>query len=137
MAETKKTGEPGDVVELADKEGGFTDPETGFDISRKQRLELGDTVGERTQQAIRAGGLVVVKGGKKSKAADSDDGDGPSDDYDLPADLPGRDAFIAAGYTEFARVKELDTEEKLLEVKGIGPGTVKGLKAWAKDHPEE
>ncbi|CAN5335527.1 hypothetical protein BH10ACI2_BH10ACI2_21080 [soil metagenome] len=64
----KKTGQPGDTVELADKDGGFTDPTTGFDISRDQKVVLGDSVGERTQQAIMSGGLLLVGSGKKAKA---------------------------------------------------------------------
>lgn len=67
MSEKKLHAQPGDKVELKDKEGGFTDPETGFDISRDQRAELGDTVGERTQQAVLSGGLLIV-GGKAPKA---------------------------------------------------------------------
>ena len=58
----------GDVVELADKDGGFTDPDTGFDISRDQKLELKDPVGPRTHEAIVSGGLLLVK----SKAAKSE-----------------------------------------------------------------
>ena len=67
MAEEKRVGQPGDTVELADKETGFTDPETGFDISRDQRVELGDSVGEKTQQAILSGGLLIVGGTKEAK----------------------------------------------------------------------
>lgn len=70
--ETKKVGEPGDVVQLKDRESGFTDPDTGFDISREQKAELGDTVGERTQQAIMSGGLVIVKGKPTVKADETD-----------------------------------------------------------------
>ena len=60
----KKTAQPGDTVELADKDGGFTDPETGFDISRDGQVKLGDQIGERTQRALLSGGLLVVGGGK-------------------------------------------------------------------------
>jgi hypothetical protein len=67
MAEKKTNAEPGDVVELADKSAGFTDPDTGFDISRDQKLPLGDTVGKQTQLAVASGGLVIVSG-KSAKA---------------------------------------------------------------------
>jgi hypothetical protein len=70
MAERRTNAEPGDVVELKDKESGFTDPETGFDISRDQQLELGDRIGQATHQAVLTGGLLIVSGGKaKTKAA--------------------------------------------------------------------
>jgi len=70
MAEKKTNAEPGDVVELADKEAGFTDPDTGFDISRDQQLELTEPIGQRTHQAVMTGGLVIVTGSKaKSKAS--------------------------------------------------------------------
>ena len=119
---------PGDTVELKDKEVGFSDWESAFDISRSQKKKLGDVIGQRTHEAILSGGLLIVKSGKSKE----DEDDSTTDGYDLPADLPGRDAFVAAGYTSFAQVKDLDTEEKLLAVKGIGPGTVKNLTAWAK-----
>ncbi len=54
-------GHPGDVVKLAHPDTGFTDPDTGFDISRDQELELGKEVGKATQQAILSGGLLLVK----------------------------------------------------------------------------
>lgn len=122
------TAQPGDSVELKDKETGFTDPATGFDISRDQTVKLGNTIGEKTHQALMSGALLVV--GSKSKKNES----GPSDGFDLPADMPGREAFVAAGFTTFQSVKDLDTDEKLLAVKGIGPGTVKSLAAWAAEN---
>ncbi|MEO8650504.1 MAG: hypothetical protein ABI539_15180 [Acidobacteriota bacterium] len=81
----KDNAKPGDKVELADKTGGFTDPETGFDISRNQQVELSDPIGLRTHEAIVSGGLLVVSGksAKSSKAGDdglkSDEG-GQTDD---------------------------------------------------------
>jgi hypothetical protein len=63
-----KNAKAGDVVELKDKEAGFTDPITGFDISRDQKLELADPIGARTQEAIVSGGLLIVSG-KGAKAA--------------------------------------------------------------------
>jgi hypothetical protein len=47
-------------VELKDKSTSFHDFETGFDIVRDQRKELGEKVGRATAQAIRAGRLVEV-----------------------------------------------------------------------------
>jgi hypothetical protein len=59
----------GDVVELANKEGGFTDPQTGFDISRDQKMELKDRIGTLTNEALVSGGLLVVtKSAAKSEA---------------------------------------------------------------------
>lgn len=121
-------GKAGDTVELKDKETGFTDPDTGFDISRDQQVELAEPIGSRTQQAIMSGGLLIVTGkGKKTTVTEP-----PKEDFDIPHDLPGREAFVAAGFTTFQSVKDLDTDEKLLAVKGIGPGTVKSLAAWAE-----
>jgi hypothetical protein len=68
----KDTAVAGDVVELKDKDGGFTDPDTGFDISRDQKIALTDPVGKRTHEAIVSGGLLLVKG-KGAKADDEDD----------------------------------------------------------------
>jgi hypothetical protein len=70
-----KKWKPGDVVELANKEGGFTDPQTGFDISRDQKMELGDTIGTLTAEALASGGLLVVsKSAAKAEAkADAKD----------------------------------------------------------------
>ncbi len=66
MSEQK--AQPGDTVELKDKEIGFTDPDTGFDISRDQKKQLGKTIGARTLAAIVSGGLLIVSG----KAKDED-----------------------------------------------------------------
>lgn len=69
--EKKKVGEPGDVVQLADQETGFTDSESGFDISRDQKVALGDSVGVRTQQAILSGALLIVGGKATAKSDES------------------------------------------------------------------
>lgn len=55
-------------VELADKEAGFTDMITGFDLSRDQKKKLEDPIGDRTHQAIMSGVLLIV-GSKPKKAA--------------------------------------------------------------------
>lgn len=126
----KKTNEnkgDGRVVELKDKNTGFYDPITRFKIVHEQQLPLGDSVGTKTNKAILSGALLVVSGSVAKDKPATDQGD----DFDLPADLPGREAFIAEGLTTFESVKELDTEEKLLAVKGIGKGTVKALAEWA------
>ncbi|MBS1793357.1 MAG: hypothetical protein JSS81_05855 [Acidobacteria bacterium] len=124
----KNEAQPGDVVELSDKEGGFTDSETGFDISRDQQKKLGDTVGKRTQQAVLSGGLLIVSRGAGKSSAKTSAGTA-TDESDLPADLPGRDAFVAAGL-KFDQVKAM-TKDELLAVKGIGAKTVEQLGAWA------
>ena len=66
------TANVGDTVELKDKDGGFTDPVTGLDISRDQKVKLTDPIGARTHEAIVSGGLLVVSG-KKAKAADAEE----------------------------------------------------------------
>jgi hypothetical protein len=112
----------GDTVELKDKDGGFTDPVTGFDISRDQKLKLTDPIGARTQEAIVSGGLLVVSGKKKS----SDEGDkGGANDSGFPEDFPGREAFAAAKLTR-EEVDALD-RDGLIAVKGIGEKTADAI----------
>ncbi len=53
--------QPGDTVELKDKDGGFYDDETNFKIVRKQKATLGNTIGSRTTQALLSGGLLIVE----------------------------------------------------------------------------
>jgi hypothetical protein len=115
---------PGDVVELKDKEGGFSDWETGFDISRDQQKPLGGTIGQRTHLAIQSGGLLIVKSGKK-QAAEKEPPSG-----DLPEDLPGRDAFVAAGL-DLDQIAALD-KDGLVEVKGVGEKTAEAVLAYLK-----
>ena len=69
---------PGDTVELRDKETGFTDAETGFDISRDQQVKLGDTIGQRTNVALASGALLLVSSKKAKAADDTDDVDNTS-----------------------------------------------------------
>jgi len=134
MAKKQSNGEIGDTVELADKETGFYDPETKLQISRDQTAKLEEKIGKKTHKAILAGRLLIVDGKSKKQAKVEPE----TDEFDIPQDLPGREAFVAAGLTTFESIKALDTEEKLLEVKGIGKGTVKALTAWAKNNaPEE
>lgn len=73
--------EVGQMVELKDKEAGFTDPVTGFDLSRSQQKKLIDPIGSSTQQALMSGRLLIVEkpkglAGGKSKPKDSDAKDG-------------------------------------------------------------
>lgn len=72
----------GDVVELADKEIGFTDPDSGLDISRDQKMELKDPIGSRTHEALMSGGLLIVRGksAKAEAAADAKDEEKATDD---------------------------------------------------------
>lgn len=60
----------GDHVQLKDTDGGFTDRDTLFDISRDQVKPLTAPIGEQTTRAILTGNLLIVdapKGGKKAK----------------------------------------------------------------------
>lgn len=63
----------GDTVELKDKEAGFTDPFTGFDLSRDQKKKLEEPIGEYTQRAIMSGNLLLVAGKKEGKKAEEKD----------------------------------------------------------------
>lgn len=120
----KSEAQPGDYVELADKDGGFYDSETELNISRSQQVQLKDKIGKRTQEALVSGGLLIVSG--KSKTAETID---KNTESDLPENLPGRDAFIAAGMS-FEDVKKFDFEKN--KVNGVGAKTVEALKAYAE-----
>lgn len=50
----------GKLVELKDKETGFYDPATGFQVVRDQQVELGKTVGDATRVALQSGRLLIV-----------------------------------------------------------------------------
>lgn len=70
MAKDKKAqAGPGDKVELAHKDTGFSDPETGFKIVRDQTAKLGDTIGKKTHRALLSGTLLVVGSAAAKKAA--------------------------------------------------------------------
>ena len=76
MAKDRKARfEPGDTVELADKETGFSDPVTGFKVVRDGKVKLGDTIGSKTNRALLSGALLIV-GGKAEKAKPAEDGNG-------------------------------------------------------------
>jgi hypothetical protein len=70
---------PGDVVELADKETSFYDPETQLNISREQTAKIEEKVGKKTHTAILSGRLMVL-GSKKQRqlGAGSDDDAAPA-----------------------------------------------------------
>lgn len=70
----KNLAQPGDTVELKDKETGFYDSETDFKVVRDQQVKLGDSIGRRTNEAIMSGGLLVVSE-KSAKAENKTDAD--------------------------------------------------------------
>jgi hypothetical protein len=115
----------GDVVELADKDGGFYDPQTQFKVVRGQQVKLGKTIGTKTNTALVSGRLLVV-GSEKSTSAKSVSAQTESD---LPEDLPGRDAFIAAEMN-FDAVKNFDFEKD--KVAGVGAKTIEALNEYFK-----
>ena len=49
------------TVELKDKDTGFYDPVTGFQVVRDQQVQLGSTIGDATQVAIASGRLLIVE----------------------------------------------------------------------------
>lgn len=67
MAKKSEAAEPataqasGQTIELADKDTGFWDPATGFQIVRDQQAKLGQPVGEATRVALESGRLLIVK----------------------------------------------------------------------------
>jgi len=71
MATKKKTDSPaaaGKKVELKDKATGFYDPQTGLKIVHDQQVQLGGTVGRKTNRALVSGALLIV-GSDEAKAA--------------------------------------------------------------------
>ena len=123
---------PGDVVELKDKESGFTDPDTLFDISRDQQKELGGTIGDRTHQAIASGGLIIVTGSKAKKSKEDDGGSkSKADEAGFPKDFPSRDALARAGVTfEALKTVGFDNKEALTAINGIGEKTADAIAEW-------
>lgn len=118
-----ETAKPGDTVELKEKDGGFYDSETGFQIRNEEKVKLGDTIGRRTNTAIVSGGLLIVGGGKTKAASNKPTAS------DLPEDFPGRDAFVAAGMN-LEQVKNFDFETD--KVAGVGAGTIRQLGEYFK-----
>lgn len=124
MAKDKQANaKPGDVVELADKDTGFDDTQTGFSISRDQQVRLGKTIGTKTNRALLSGRLLVVSGSSKKS------NDGGKDQSDLPEDFPGREAFVAAGMN-LEQVKNFDFEKE--KVSGVGAKTIEAVNEYFK-----
>ncbi|MCC7308392.1 MAG: hypothetical protein IT173_12565, partial [Acidobacteria bacterium] len=59
-AEAKAKADKARVVELKDKDTGFWDPVTGFQVVRDQQVKLGSKVGDATQVALESGRLLIV-----------------------------------------------------------------------------
>lgn len=77
MAKERKTNaKPGDTVELADKDTGFSDPETEFKIVRDQKVKLGERIGRKTNRAIVSGALLVVSSKSAKSEGEGEDGGG-------------------------------------------------------------
>ncbi|MGE0367216.1 MAG: hypothetical protein AB7Q00_15930 [Phycisphaerales bacterium] len=49
------------TVELKDKDTGFFDPVTGFQVVRDQQVKLGSTIGNATNEALQSGRLLIVE----------------------------------------------------------------------------
>lgn len=120
----------GDTVELKDKEIGFTDPETGFDISRNKQAKLGDKIGTRTHDALVSGGLLVVSGGEKKSESKTSASASAEVKSDIPEDFPGRKVLVSLGVS-YDQVKAMDDDQRLA-LDGIGPTTVKQIGDYLK-----
>lgn len=59
-AEPAKKSAKAKTVELKDKDTGFYDPVTGFQVVRDQQVKLGSTIGDATNTAIASGRLLIV-----------------------------------------------------------------------------
>jgi hypothetical protein len=59
--------------------------------------------------------------------------DGDVDDINkLPEDIPSRDILFEAGYDTIEKIKKAG--ESLIDVKGIGKGTLKQIESWFEEH---
>lgn len=127
----KNTAQPGDTVELKDKETGFYDQETDFQVVRDQQAQLGSSIGRRTNEALMSGGLLVVGGGKAKAPTGAGEGGGNANEptTELPEDFPGRDAFAAAKM-DLAAVKAFDFEKD--KVAGVGAKTIEAVQEYLK-----
>jgi hypothetical protein len=63
----------------------------------------------------------VIRGTWATQAA-ADKEEQPGDDYDIPADFPGRDDLMEQGVTSMDAVRGLD-RDALIALNGIGPAT--------------
>lgn len=99
----------------------FVDDETGLKVLPNMVVTLDkDRSGFRTKQAIMHGHLTESSEKKSSNNA--------KDESDLPDDLPGRDAFVAAEI-DFAKLQGMSKKD-LDAVKGIGPKTLEELETY-------
>ncbi len=109
---------------LATGGGVFFDSETGLKVLPNKFVSIDkDNAGAKTNQAILSGGLVEVTEEKTSSKSEK------KTESDLPEDLPGREAFIAAGMN-FDAVKAFNFETG--KVAGVGAGTIKALNEYSK-----
>lgn len=99
------------VVELKDKDTGFYDPVTGFQVVRDQQVQLGSTVGDATRLALESKRLLIVS--------------------DLPEDFPGRHLFVDAGISSLDELKSL-SEEQVRAIKGVSDETLEEILAWGQ-----
>lgn len=123
MAQNPTEIKSGATVELADKETSFFDPETKLKVVREDSVKLGKNIGAKTNTAIMSGRLVVVGASKETAAS------AKTVESDLPEDLPGRDAFVAAKM-DFEAVKTFDFAKD--KVSGVGEATIKAVQEYLK-----
>lgn len=116
-----RNGKQGDVVQLARKEGIIVDYETGFEVSNSATAKLGKQIGQRTQMAIKTGGLLIISGGSAKKT---------ENESDLPEDLPGRDIFNKLDMSA-DQVSGME-KDQLVELKGIGEKTADAVVEYFK-----
>jgi hypothetical protein len=117
------------TYELKDKNTSFYDDETKLEVTRDQKVTVGEGAGKKTLQMIAKGGLVEVKGeaapptGFNPNAGDDKD--------DLPEDFPHRDKLIEAGHKTLSSLRAL-SDDDLQGVSGIGKASAEKIREALK-----
>ncbi|HQU85922.1 MAG TPA: hypothetical protein PKY59_22540 [Pyrinomonadaceae bacterium] len=118
---------------LATGAGVFFDDESGLKVLQGKIVEVdASKATEKTRLAISSGALLEVSDEEKSQPKEGSKSKDQTKS-DLPEDIPGRDAFIAANMN-FESVKTFDFETG--KVPGIGARTLLALGDYLKK-PEE
>lgn len=85
--------------------------------------DIGLVENEKAAQLLNSGYIIIL----------------PEDEEDeinpLPEDFPARDILFTEGYEDVEKIKS--TGESLIDIKGIGKGTLKQIEQWFTDNPKK
>jgi hypothetical protein len=114
------------TYQLKDPNTSFYDDQSGLEVTRDQKVSIGEGAGKKTLQMIAKGGLVEAKGEAAPPSGFNPDS-GKDDKDDLSDDFPHREKLIAGGFKTRSSLKALSDDE-LQGVKGIGPASVEAIR---------